>query len=93
MEALAVSARISLAPPVVPPQGMPKNGLSALTRRELEVLGHLVAGRSYTEIAAALCISDKAVSVHVSNLLRKTGTTSRVEAAQFARRHGLGAAH
>jgi DNA-binding NarL/FixJ family response regulator len=68
------------------------NGLSRLTRRELEVLGHLVAGRSYTEIAGSLFISDKTVSVHVSNLLRKTGTKSRVEAAEFARRHGLGAA-
>jgi DNA-binding CsgD family transcriptional regulator/tetratricopeptide (TPR) repeat protein len=92
VEAMAVSSRISLTPPVVPRLDAPVNGLSRLTRRELEVLGHLVAGRSYTEIAGSLFISDKTVSVHVSNLLRKTGTKSRVEAAEFARRHGLGAA-
>jgi len=88
---LAASARISLAQPVVPPQGIPTDGLSVLTRREREVLGHLVAGRTYVEIARTLYISDKTVSVHVSNLLRKTGTRSRVEAAEFARRHGLSA--
>lgn len=95
VEGLAVSARISLALPVVPAQGAPHpglRGLPALTRREMEVLGHLVAGRSYTEIASALYISDKTVSVHVSNLLRKTGSTNRVEAAELARRHGLHAA-
>ena len=90
-EELAASARISLAPIVVPSQGTATDGLSALTRREREVLGHLVAGRTYTEIARTLYISDKTVSVHVSNLLRKTGTTNRIEAAEFARRHGLGA--
>ena len=89
---LAASARISLAQPVVPPQGTPTDGLSVLTRREREVLGYLVAGRTYIEIARTLYISDKTVSVHVSNLLRKTGTSSRVEAAEFARRHGLSAA-
>jgi DNA-binding CsgD family transcriptional regulator len=56
------------------------------------VLGHLVAGRTYAEIAVALFISEKTVSVHVSNLLRKTGTSSRVEAAAWARREGIGPA-
>jgi len=60
-----------------------------LTGREREILGHLVAGRTYAEIARALVISEKTVSVHVSNLLRKTGTSSRVEAAAWARRSGL----
>lgn len=92
VEAMAVSARISLAPPVVPEQPTAGNGLARLTPRELEVLAHLVAGRSYTEIGRSLFISDKTVSVHVSNLLRKTGTSNRIEAAAFARRHGLGAA-
>jgi DNA-binding NarL/FixJ family response regulator len=62
--------------------------LSTLTPREREVLSHLVAGRTYAEIAGALVISEKTVSVHVSNLLRKTGTRSRVEVAALARRTG-----
>jgi DNA-binding NarL/FixJ family response regulator len=83
---VAAAARISLAEPVSQPaKTASANGL---TRREREILGHLVAGRSYREIAGALFISEKTVSVHVSNLLRKTGTTSRVEAAAWARRSG-----
>ncbi len=60
--------------------------MSTLTPREREVLSHLVAGRTYAEIAQALFISEKTVSAHVSNLLRKTGTSSRVEVAELARR-------
>ena len=60
--------------------------LPGLTPREREVVAQVVAGRTYAEIAAALFISEKTVSVHVSNLLRKTGTTSRVELAELARR-------
>jgi DNA-binding CsgD family transcriptional regulator len=90
VEALARSARISLARPVVPGRDdMDGTRLERLTRREREVLAHLVAGRSYAEIAEALYISQKTVSVHVSNLLRKTGTRNRNEAAAYGRRHGL----
>jgi DNA-binding NarL/FixJ family response regulator len=45
-----------------------------------------VAGRTYGEIARELVLSEKTVSVHVSHLLHKTGTTNRVELAQLARR-------
>jgi DNA-binding NarL/FixJ family response regulator len=60
--------------------------LAALTGREREVLALLVAGRSNGEIAKELFISDKTVSVHVSNILRKTATSSRVEAAALSER-------
>jgi len=83
---VAVAARVGLDAPAVPAQ-VAADG-HGLTDREREVLGHLVAGRSYAEIAEALVISQKTVSVHVSNLLRKTGTSSRVEAAAWARRSG-----
>ena len=83
---VAASARITLAEPVVPAQG--NGSRNGLTHREQEVMAHLVAGRSYSEIAQALFISEKTVSVHVSNLLRKTGTSSRVEAAAWGRRNG-----
>ncbi|WUJ75896.1 helix-turn-helix transcriptional regulator [Kribbella soli] len=64
--------------------------LAGLTEREREVLSFLVAGRSNGEIAKELFISDKTVSVHVSNILRKTGTTSRVAAAALAERRPPG---
>ena len=60
--------------------------LSSLTPREREILAHIVAGRTYAEIARALVVSEKTVSVHVSNMLRKTGTVNRVELAQLTRR-------
>jgi DNA-binding CsgD family transcriptional regulator/tetratricopeptide (TPR) repeat protein len=84
VERLALTARISLLVPEVLTQDS-----ELLTRREREVLGHLVAGRTYAEIARELVISEKTVSVHVSNLLRKTGSANRVEAAQWAQRQGL----
>lgn len=87
-ESLARTARVSLAEPGDPGRLAVPDEV-ALTRREREVLSHLVAGRTYAEIAAALFISEKTVSVHVSNLLRKTGTGNRVDAADWAERHGV----
>jgi DNA-binding CsgD family transcriptional regulator len=60
--------------------------LAGLTGREREVLRLLVAGRSNKEIAAALYISPKTASVHVSNILGKLGASSRTEAAAIAHR-------
>ena len=45
-----------------------------------------VSNRTYAEIATALFISEKTVSVHISNMLRKTGTRSRRELAALATR-------
>jgi two-component system, NarL family, nitrate/nitrite response regulator NarL len=57
-----------------------------LTNREREVLGLLAEGMSNKQIARALEISVRTVTVHVSNLLRKTGAASRTEAALWALR-------
>lgn len=61
-------------------------GLSA---REREVLGLLVDGRTNVQIGAALFISDKTASVHVTHILDKLGVDSRVEAALLAVRAGF----
>ena len=86
VEVLARAARIDLRQPVVEVAAERSDALSALTAREREVLAQLVAGRSNGEIAKALFISGKTVSVHVSNILRKTGTATRTEAAVLAER-------
>ena len=84
--ALARSARIPLggvgAPGAAPTA---EHQIAGLTAREREVLDHVVAGRTYGEIARDLFVSEKTVSSHVSNLLRKTGAANRVELAQLAR--------
>lgn len=87
-EALATLAKIPLEEPVIAAHDQPATPLRSLTKREQEVLAHLVAGRTYAEIATALFISEKTVSVHISNLLRKTGTSSRREVAALAIRLG-----
>jgi two-component system, NarL family, nitrate/nitrite response regulator NarL len=60
-----------------------------LTAREREVLGCLAEGMSNKQIARALEISVRTVTVHVSNLLRKTGAASRTEAALWALQRNL----
>lgn len=87
IDALAAMARIRLddVKADTPVRRLPAP-IDSLTPRELEIFAHLRAGRTYAEIATELVISDKTVSVHVSNILRKTGTSNRVEAAALARR-------
>ncbi len=81
--------RISLTEPVQPARREARPAAFAqLTEREAEVLSYLVANRTNAEIAERLFISTKTVSVHVSNLLRKTSTTSRQEVAALALRLG-----
>jgi DNA-binding NarL/FixJ family response regulator len=60
-----------------------------LTSREAEVLSLVAAGRTNRQIGGELFVSEKTVSVHVSNILRKLAVTSRVEAAAVAQRLGM----
>jgi DNA-binding CsgD family transcriptional regulator len=58
-----------------------------LTAREREVLCLLAEGMSNKQVARSLGISIRTVAVHVSNLLRKTRSTSRTEVALWAVRN------
>jgi len=62
---------------------------AALTAREIDVLACLAAGMSNKQVARSLGISPRTVTVHVSNLLRKTRSASRTEAAVWAVQHQL----
>jgi DNA-binding CsgD family transcriptional regulator len=90
VERLALLAHVDLREAAAVEPGT-RSVLDTLTAREREVLGHLAVGRTNREIAEALVLSEKTVSVHVSNILRKTGTTSRVGAAELVTRLGAGA--
>lgn len=63
----------------------PPSRLDVLTAREREVLDVLSTGATNRAIAERLFISEKTVSVHVTNLLAKLGCANRGEAAALAR--------
>ena len=60
-----------------------------LTQREVEVLRLISGGKTDREIGDELFISVKTVGNHVSNILNKTDTANRTEAAVYAARQGI----
>jgi DNA-binding NarL/FixJ family response regulator len=70
------------APPV--PERM-----ASLTRRELQVLRLLAAGRTQREIAGELVISPRTVGTHIEHILEKLGVRSRAQAVALAYREEL----
>jgi DNA-binding NarL/FixJ family response regulator len=87
--ALARRSRISLDAPIVAVLGESDAVQLGLTSREVEVLALVAAGRTNRQIGAELFVSEKTASVHVSNILRKLGVSSRVDAAAIAQRVGV----
>lgn len=87
LERLAAQARIPVAPVTATPLTLAAR-LPGLTPRERDILEFVVAGRTYGEIARGLMISEKTVSSHISNLLRKTGAANRVDLARMASGEG-----
>lgn len=62
---------------------------SPLSRRELDILAHLSAGKSNKLIARDAGIGVGTVKYHINNILTKLNVTSRTEAASVAQRRGL----
>jgi DNA-binding CsgD family transcriptional regulator len=78
-------ATLGRVPPLPPPIQLPgPDDEPVLTAREREVLSCLAEGMSNKQVAQSLGISIRTVTVHVSNLLRKTRSASRTEAALWA---------
>jgi DNA-binding CsgD family transcriptional regulator len=51
-----------------------------LTRREIDVMEHMVKGETNADIARALVVSEGTVKFHVKNILRKLNASNRAEA-------------
>jgi DNA-binding CsgD family transcriptional regulator/tetratricopeptide (TPR) repeat protein len=72
-----------------PPTRSVTQGVAGLTGRELEIVRLVAARRSNKEIGAALGISARTASTHLSNIFGKLGVDSRGELADLAREAGL----
>ena len=62
---------------------------TGLTPRELEILQHIVAGKSNKEIATELGLSVNTVSVHRANIMDALGLHKTAELVVYAIKNGL----
>jgi DNA-binding NarL/FixJ family response regulator len=81
---------ITPSTPVTAPATASTPGYFAgLTAREVEVLRLVAGGRTNTDIAEELGLSEKTIAHHLTHIFNKTGSENRAAAAAFAIRHGL----
>ena len=102
LDALASGQRLAVAGQPAPPAPAPpspttgSDGAAApdahpgeLTPREAEVLRHIAAGLSNTEIAAALFVTEATVKTHINHIFTKTGLRDRAQLVRYAYQIGL----
>lgn len=90
----AVSVGHRVLDPRVAPAGHPRPtgrtpGPSPLSRREIQVVQEIVAGRDVVTIAGVLHLSPHTVRNHLKSAYRKLGVHSQTEVAVHALRRGL----
>jgi len=78
-----------LDPQVSLPANLKGERSGSLTPRELEILQHIVAGKSNKEIAVALNLSANTVAVHRANIMDTLGIHKTAELVVYAIRNGL----
>jgi DNA-binding NarL/FixJ family response regulator len=74
---------------LVKPEALKGERDSGLTVRELEILQHIVAGKSNKEIATELKLSANTVAVHRANIMDALGIHKTAELVVYAIRNGL----
>ena len=98
-EALSIATELGMAPLVDKVAALQEEMVSTpakspaypdgLTQREIEVLRLVCGGKTDREIAEMLVISAGTVGKHVSNILSKTNSANRAEAATYAALHSI----
>jgi DNA-binding NarL/FixJ family response regulator len=83
------AGKVVLDPQLQHPSGLKGERAGGLTPRELEILQHIVAGKSNKEIAAELKLSSNTVAVHRANIMDALGIHKAAELVVYAIRHGL----
>ncbi len=78
-----------LDPQLAKPAALKGERDSGLTVRELQILRHIVAGKSNKEIAAELGLSANTVGVHRANIMDTLGIHKTAELVVYAIRNGL----
>jgi DNA-binding NarL/FixJ family response regulator len=78
-----------LDPQLVKADALKGERASGLTVRELEILQHIVAGKSNKEIATELKLSANTVAVHRANIMDALGIHKTAELVVYAIRNGL----
>ena len=70
-------------------EGAPSGHAHGLTPRELQVLRLVAAGDTNKAIAAELCLSDRTIERHLSNIFTKLDLSTRAAATAWAYKHDL----
>jgi DNA-binding CsgD family transcriptional regulator/tetratricopeptide (TPR) repeat protein len=77
------------AEPIAASRRATKAEFGGLTERERMVVALIAQGMSNREIAAALVVSERTVTTHISNIFGKLGFSSRTQVATWAGEKGL----
>ncbi len=80
LDTIAEVARGRMVFPYLDVSQINANPITTLTRRELEILSSLAAGRTNKEIAAEKAVSTNTVKYHIRNLFEKLSVTNRGQA-------------
>jgi DNA-binding NarL/FixJ family response regulator len=81
--------KVVLDPQLAKPDALKGERDFGLTTRELEILQHIVAGKSNKEIAVDLGLSANTVAVHRANIMDALGIHKTAELVVYAIRNGL----
>jgi DNA-binding NarL/FixJ family response regulator len=93
--ALAGALMRAMDGPVKQAFGRPTDGLhpaieeKGLTKREVDVLNALAAGKSNKEIARSLWLAEQTIKFHLTSIYRKLDVQGRTQAVNWAFRHGV----